>query len=76
MDADIPVLIMIGSDDSVGGEASVKKLADAYLRVGLSDVEVLIYEGARHEIFNETNQAEVRADLMTWLTSRLLSSTS
>ena len=71
LNADIPTLIMIGSDDSLGGEKSVKKLADAYLRQGASDVEVIIYDGARHEIFNETNQAEVRGDLLAWLQSRL-----
>ena len=71
LNADIPTLIMIGSDDSLGGEKSVKKLADAYLGQGASDVEVIIYDGARHEIFNETNQAEVRGDLLAWLQSRL-----
>ena len=71
LNADIPTLIMIGSDDSLGGEKSVKKLADAYLRQGASDVEVIIYDGARHEIFNETNQEEVRGDLLAWLQSRL-----
>jgi len=73
---DIPLLIMIGSDDSLGGEKSVKKLADAYLSAGASDVELIVYEGARHEIFNETNQEEVRGDLISWLQSRLTSSKS
>jgi alpha-beta hydrolase superfamily lysophospholipase len=69
---DIPLLIMIGSEDSLGGEASVRHLAEDYLRRGgLTDVEVVVYPGARHEIFNETNQDEVRADLLTWLESRL-----
>ncbi|MEK9600061.1 MAG: alpha/beta hydrolase, partial [Pontimonas sp.] len=53
---DIPLLIMIGSDDTLGGEKSVKKLADAYLRKGSCDVELIVYDGARHEIFNETNK--------------------
>jgi alpha-beta hydrolase superfamily lysophospholipase len=69
---DVPLLIMIGSEDSLGGEQSVRKLADAYVqRGGLSDVEVIVYAGARHEVFNETNQAEVRDDLLAWLESRL-----
>jgi alpha-beta hydrolase superfamily lysophospholipase len=68
---DIPLLIMIGSECSVGGERSVTKLANAYLKAGSSDVEVVIYNGARHEIFNETNQDEVRADVLDWLASRL-----
>lgn len=69
---DVPLLIMIGSDDPLGGEASVRRLADAYVRRGgLTDVEVVVYTGARHEVFNETNQQEVRADLLVWLESRL-----
>jgi alpha-beta hydrolase superfamily lysophospholipase len=69
---DVPVLIMIGSEDPLGGEVSVRKLADALVRKGeLTDVEVVVYTGARHEVFNETNQEEVRADLLAWLESRL-----
>ncbi|MCA1942019.1 MAG: alpha/beta hydrolase [Yonghaparkia sp.] len=68
----VPLLIMVGDDDPLGGEASAKKLADAYLRRGgLSDVELVVYAGARHEVFNETNQAEVRADLIAWFDDRL-----
>lgn len=68
----VPLLIMVGDDDPLGGEKSAKKLADAYLRRGgLSDVELIVYAGARHEVFNETNQAEVRADLIAWLNDRL-----
>ena len=69
---DIPLLIMIGSDDSLGGEKSVEKLADAYIRRShLSDVMAVIYPDARHEIFNETNRAEVFADLVAWLDTRV-----
>lgn len=37
----------------------------------LTDVEVVVYTGGRHEVFNETNQEEVRADLLAWLKNRL-----
>ena len=68
---ELPLLIMVGSDDSLGGELSAVKLANAYVhRSGLVDVELIVYEGARHEVFNETNRAEVRADLITWLDER------
>ena len=56
---DIPVLLMVGRDDPVGGPRSVHKLADAYrTRSGLTDVTTLVYPDARHEIFNEVMQAE------------------
>jgi alpha-beta hydrolase superfamily lysophospholipase len=65
---DIPILIMIGSEDPVGGPRSVELLAKAFRkRGGLSDVTVKVYPGARHEVFNETNRDEVVADLVTWL---------
>jgi alpha-beta hydrolase superfamily lysophospholipase len=68
---ELPLLIMVGSDDTLGGELSAVKLANAYVhRSGLVDVELIVYEGARHEVFNETNRAEVRADLIGWLDER------
>ncbi len=68
---ELPLLIMVGSDDSLGGERSALMLANAYAkRSGLVDVQLIIYEGARHEIFNETNRADVRADLIRWLDER------
>jgi len=69
--ADLPVLLMVGRDDTVGGPRSVHRLADAYrTRSGLTDVTTLVYPGARHEIFNETMRAEVFADLLAWLDER------
>lgn len=68
---ELPMLIMVGDDDPLGGEESARRLGEAYARrSGLVDVEVIVYEGARHEIFNETNRDEVRRDLITWLDER------
>jgi len=65
---DLPLLILIGSDDALGGPKSVQRLARAYRRRGrLTDVTVRIYDGGRHEMFNETNRDEVIADLVAWL---------
>lgn len=69
---DVPMLLMVGSEDPVGGPRSVHKLARDYReRSGLSDVTVLVYPGDRHEIFNEPNRAEVYADLVAWLDARV-----
>ncbi|MXS75267.1 lysophospholipase [Microbacterium sp. CSI-V] len=68
---DIPTLLLVGRDDTVGGPRSVHLLADAYRnRSGFTDVTTLVYPGARHEIFAEAQQAEVRADLAAWLDAR------
>ncbi|MBT1675293.1 alpha/beta hydrolase [Curtobacterium aurantiacum] len=65
---DLPMLLQVGSDDALGGPRSIERLAQAYRRRGrLSDVTVQVYEGARHEIYNETNRDEVVADLVAWL---------
>ncbi|QPE04307.1 alpha/beta fold hydrolase [Microbacterium schleiferi] len=71
LENDVPTLIMVGREDTVGGPRSNHRLADAYrTRSGFTDVTTLVYPGARHEIFNEVQQAEVRADLLAWLDAR------
>jgi alpha-beta hydrolase superfamily lysophospholipase len=66
MRTDLPVYIVVGDQDPVGGQlALVHALVARY--DGLSDVTLKVYEGARHEVFNETNRAEVVADLLAWL---------
>ncbi|WP_167132603.1 alpha/beta hydrolase [Paramicrobacterium chengjingii] len=68
MPRDIPVLIMVGSDDTVGGERGTTLLAEAYIiRSGVSDVDLEIFPDARHEVYNETNRDEVVARLVDWL---------
>lgn len=72
--ADLPVLLQVGSDDTLGAGRSVERLARAYRkRSGLTDVTVRVYEGARHEVFNETNRDEVIADLVGWIETHVLS---
>ncbi len=65
---DVPLLLIVGSDDPVGGGKSVRNLADDYVkRAGLTDVTAIVYPGARHEVFNETNRDEVIADVIGWI---------
>ncbi|MBP2436637.1 alpha/beta hydrolase [Microbacterium amylolyticum] len=67
---DVPILLMVGRDDPVGGPVSVHRLADAYRkRSGFSDVTTHVYDG-RHEILNGFQQEQVRADLLGWLGQR------
>lgn len=68
---DIPTLLMVGRDDTVGGPVSVHRLADAYrTRSGFTDVTTFVYPDMRHEIFNEVDRARVFADLLAWLDAR------
>lgn len=70
--ADLPLLVQVGGDDSLGAEKSALKLVEAYRsRSGLTDVTLIVYPGARHEVFNEINRAEVMADTIAWLDKRM-----
>ncbi len=70
--ADIPLLLLVGRDDPVGGPRSVHRLAEEYrTRSGFTDVTTLVYPDARHEILNELQQDEVRADILAWLNVRI-----
>ncbi len=64
---DIPILLLVGSDDSLGGEASVLELLRRYLNRGYSDAQLIVYDNARHEVYNETNREQVRTDLVAWI---------
>ncbi|WP_029150480.1 alpha/beta fold hydrolase [Microbacterium indicum] len=67
---DLPILLQVGRDDTVGGPRSVERLAAAYrTRSGLSDVTTRVYDG-RHEILNDPVQDRVRADILAWLDER------
>lgn len=66
--SDLPLLIVSGSDDPLaGGGQLVEVLGQRYRDAGLADVTVTLYDGARHEILNETNRDEVTADIVAWL---------
>ena len=68
---DLPMLIMIGDEDPLGGPKSVELLSKAYTQRGpLTDVTLTVYPGGRHEMLNETNHLEVQADVVRWLDAR------
>lgn len=65
---DLPLLIISGSDDPLsGGGRLTRLLATRYTDAGVEDVTVIVYPGARHEVFNETNRDEVTGDVISWL---------
>ena len=65
---DLPLYVAVGEADPVNGQlALVHALLDRYRAAGLTDITLRTYPEARHEVFNETNRAEVVADLLDWL---------
>lgn len=68
----LPVYIQGGSMDPVSDMGKgLYALRDQYTALGLSRVELDVYDGARHEIFNETNRMEVYRNTWTFIESLL-----
>ncbi len=69
MPKDLPVLMISGTKDPVGGKDAdgVQAVAAQLRRCGVQDVTLKLYSGARHELLNETNRDEVTADVLVWL---------
>ena len=64
----LPIYLFAGAEDPVGGAGKgVLALVASYGRAGVTDVTHKLYAAARHEMVNETNRAEVIADLVAWL---------
>ncbi len=69
---DLPIYVFVGDEDPVNlGMTRLTPLIDRYQEAGLTDVTLKVYPGGRHEMLNETNRAEVVADLQAWLDSHL-----
>ncbi len=68
---EIPVLLIAGGDDPLGGERGNTLLMNAFRKAGVQDVTLIVYPEARHEVFNELNKEEVIADVIEWLNTSL-----
>lgn len=68
---DLPLLIISGSDDPLAGGGELTRLVgQRYRDAGVQDVTVIVYPGARHEVFNEINRDEVTSQVISWLEAR------
>ena len=65
--AGLRTLVISGDTDPVGGFGKGVRYVYDNLKKNGADVELKLYEGARHELFNETNRDEVFADLIKWI---------
>lgn len=61
---DLPTLWIHGSDDAL---APLDATREAVERIAGPRLEQKVYPGARHEIFNETNQDEVIGDVVAFI---------
>lgn len=68
----LPILLISGSMDPIGNYG--KGVQEVYRRLKDTDhrnVQIKLYDGARHEILNETNREEVYADILAFLSANL-----
>lgn len=67
-----PTLIMSGECDPVGAFGKGPRYVYKHLMIaGHEQLEIKTYEGARHELFLETNREEVFSDILAWLDKNL-----
>lgn len=68
----LPVRVIAGTDDSVGNYGKgVTAAYEAYKAAGLTDVELKLYEGLRHEILNEPVRFEIYQEIYDWMLQRI-----
>lgn len=67
----LPVYFIYGSDDPVGDYGkTIKKLIQIYKANGMTDVSEKVWQGDRHEIFNELDGDQVINDTLKWIADR------
>ncbi|MFT8871293.1 MAG: alpha/beta hydrolase [Sporolactobacillus sp.] len=68
----LPILLLSGDCDpvSANGQSAFRIAADCRA-AGIANVDVKIYNGARHELLNETNRSQVTDDIVAWLEKQL-----
>ncbi|GAB2968867.1 alpha/beta hydrolase [Amycolatopsis acidiphila] len=73
---DLPLYIAVGELDPVNGNlALLRALEQRYLAAGLTDLTMVTYPGARHELLNETNRTQVVIAMIDWMRERHLITT-
>jgi alpha-beta hydrolase superfamily lysophospholipase len=70
---DLPIWIMAGDKDPINHNLDwLRPVAERYRAAGIKDVTEKYYRDSRHEMFNETNRAEVYRDLLAWIRRALI----
>lgn len=66
----MPLLVISGSDDPVGGTSAVRKISKEYRRYGFTDVSESVRKCDRHEILFEDDAEETIEIIAEWLEER------
>ena len=73
MPKNLPILVISGADDPVCDYSKgVVEIENKLKATAHKNVTAKLYNGARHEILNETNRDEVYADILLWISDNVL----
>ena len=73
----LPLLFIAGAEDPVGEKGkAVKKAVALYKKAGVSQVDLKLYDGMRHEILNEPDHLRVYEDVVRWISDCLKNTTN
>ena len=69
---ELPILLISGSMDPVGGYSKqVKNLYNKLKKIGINDIDMILYQNARHEILMEIDHEQTFKDVLGWLEKHL-----
>ncbi|MCR5150463.1 MAG: lysophospholipase [Clostridiales bacterium] len=72
LNKEMPLLVTAGLEDPVGNYGDgVRWVFDKLKEAGIKDVKIQLYPGMRHEILNETQNAEVYENIKDWAVSKI-----
>lgn len=72
MEKDIPYFFISGTEDPVGqATKGVISVINQLKRNGIKQLDYKFYHQGRHEVLNELNHEEVKADIINWLDNQL-----
>jgi len=70
--SDLPICLLSGSEDPIGQRLEgVEILIARYLKAGVNKISRRYYAWGRHEMLNELNREQVRADILNWISGVL-----
>ena len=69
----LPVFFVAGANDPVGNYGKgVQKAYDKFKKAGIEEVDITLYENARHEILNDNCSEKVKEDILAFITAHMV----
>ena len=69
---DLPILMITGTDDILGEYSEgVKRLEESYIKAGIKDVTLKMYEKSRHALLHDLDKKQVSRDVYEWIEKKI-----